>query len=101
MTLDRAGWHTTGDKLKVPDNTGLPALPPYSPGLNPPDGQWVENIWQYLRQHHLANRVFDTCHAIVDACCKASLSDPLAVCLQTANRNPTCHCHKAKGISGS
>jgi transposase len=39
-------------------------LPPYSPELNP-----VENIWQYLRQNHLANRVFDTYDAILDACC--------------------------------
>lgn len=39
-------------------------LPPYSPELNP-----VENVWQYLRQNHLANRVFDSYDAIVDACC--------------------------------
>ena len=55
MTLDGTGWHTAGDKRKVPDNISLLALPPYSPELNP-----VENIWQYLRQNHLANRVFDT-----------------------------------------
>ena len=66
MTLDGAGWHPAGDKLKVPDNISLPALPPYSPKLDP-----VENIWQHLRQNHLANRVFDTCDAIVDACCEA------------------------------
>ena len=66
MTLDGAGWHTAGDEPKVPDNISLPALPPYSPALNP-----VENIWQYLRQNHLANRVFDTCEAIVEACCEA------------------------------
>jgi len=66
MTLDGAGWHTAGDKLKVPDNISLLALPPYSPELNP-----VENIWQYLRQNHLANRVFDTYDAIVEACCEA------------------------------
>jgi len=28
-------------------------------------------IWQYLRQNYLANRVFDTYEAIVDACCDA------------------------------
>jgi len=37
-------------------------LPPKSPELNP-----VENIWQYLRQTWLANRVFDTYGAILDA----------------------------------
>jgi transposase len=38
-------------------------LPPYSPELNP-----VENIWQYLRQNYLANRVFTSYTAILDAC---------------------------------
>jgi hypothetical protein len=28
-------------------------------------------IWQYLRQNYLANRVFETYEAIVDACCAA------------------------------
>ena len=55
-----------GDKLKVPDNISLLALPPCSSELNP-----VEKIWQYLRQNHLANRVFDTCEAIVEARCEA------------------------------
>jgi hypothetical protein len=65
-SLDGAGWHQAGGKLKVPDNISLLALPPYSPELNP-----VENVWQFLRQNYLANRVFDTCDAIVDACCDA------------------------------
>jgi hypothetical protein len=34
--------------------------------LNP-----VENIWKFLRQNHLSNRVLDSCAAIVDACCAA------------------------------
>ena len=66
VTLDGAGWHQTGGKLKLPDNISLLPLPPYSPELNP-----VENIWQFLRQNHLANRVFDTYTDIVDACCNA------------------------------
>ncbi len=66
ITLDGAGWHQPGGKLEVPHNISLLALPPYSPELNP-----VENIWQYLRQNHLANRVFDTYDEIVDACCDA------------------------------
>ena len=66
ITLDGAGWHQSGGKLKLPDNISLLALPPYSPELNP-----VENIWQFLRQNYLANRVFDTYAAIVDACCDA------------------------------
>lgn len=66
ITLDGAGWHQVGGKLKLPDNISLLPLPPYSPELNP-----VENVWQFLRQNHLANRVFDTYTAIVDACCEA------------------------------
>ena len=38
-------------------------LPPYSSELNP-----VENIWRFLRQNHLANRVLDSYDAIIDAC---------------------------------
>ena len=66
LTLDGAGWHRPGGKLKMPHNISLLPLPPYSPELNP-----VENVWQYLRQNHLANRVFETYTAIVDACCEA------------------------------
>lgn len=41
-------------------------LPSRSPELNP-----VENVWQYLRQYWLSNRVFDTYDAIIDAACQA------------------------------
>lgn len=64
--LDGAGWHQTGGKLNVPDNISLLKLPAYSPELNP-----VENVWQYLRQNQLSNRIFDSYTAIVDACCDA------------------------------
>jgi hypothetical protein len=30
-----------------------------------------ENVWQFLRQNYLANRVYDTDAALVDACCDA------------------------------
>lgn len=66
LILDGAGWHQTGGKLRVPDNITLLHLPPYCPELNP-----VENIWQYLRQNYLANRVFDSYDQIVEACCTA------------------------------
>ena len=66
ITLDGAGWHQTGGRLHVPDNVSLLHLPPYSPELNP-----VENVWQFLRQDYLANRIFKTYNAIVDACCEA------------------------------
>jgi len=66
VTLDGAGWHRSREKLKVPGNISLLLLPPYAPELNP-----QENIWQYLRQNYLANRVFEDTKAIVDACCRA------------------------------
>jgi transposase len=66
VVLDRAGWHKIGGRLRVPDNISLLPLPSYSPELNP-----VENVWQFLRQNQLSNRVFDTYITIVDACCDA------------------------------
>ena len=61
IILDKAGWHTT-PKLKLPNNLSLVSLPPACPELNS-----AENIWQYLRQTYLSNRVFETYTAIVDA----------------------------------
>ena len=65
VILDRAPWHRSGD-LQIPDNITLTLLPPRSPELNP-----VENVWQFLRQTWLANRVFDTYDDILNACCDA------------------------------
>jgi hypothetical protein len=66
ITLDGAGWHRQGGRLRLPHNISLLPLPAYSPELNP-----QENIWQFLRQNYLANRVYASYTAIVDACCKA------------------------------
>lgn len=66
ITLDGAGWHQIGGRLKVPENISLLPLPPYSPELNP-----VENIWQFLRQNFLAQQLFENYDDIVEACCQA------------------------------
>lgn len=66
VIVDGAGWHKPGGRLRQPDNISMLVLPPYSPELNP-----QENIWQFLRQNYLSNRVFATYSAIVDACCAA------------------------------
>ena len=66
VVLDGAGWHQTGGNLRLPANISLLHLPPYSPELNP-----VENIWEYLRENQLSNRVYDSYDTIVDACCAA------------------------------
>ena len=34
-------------------------------------GQRVENVWHYLRQNWLSNRVFDSYEAILEAGCDA------------------------------
>jgi hypothetical protein len=65
VVLDQAGWHTIG-KLRVPENLSLLPLPPKSPELNP-----VENVWQFLRQKKLSNRIFGSYGAIVAAACDA------------------------------
>jgi transposase len=65
LLLDRAGWHTTGH-LVVPKNLTLVLLPSRAPELNP-----VENVWQYLRQTWLSNRVFESYEAIIEAACEA------------------------------
>jgi hypothetical protein len=65
LVVDGAGWHGS-DALAVPDTISLLKLPPYAPELNP-----VENVWQFLRANKLANRLYDTYQAIVDACCQA------------------------------
>src|SRR5262249_2003768 len=65
ILLDQAGWH--GAKaLVVPNNISLVPLPPRAPELN---GQ--ENIWQFMRQNWLSNRIFTSFDDIVDHCCYA------------------------------
>jgi transposase len=65
LILDRAGWLTTG-KLAVPPNITLLPLPPRAPELNP-----VENIWQFIRDNWLSNRIFRSYDEIVALCCEA------------------------------
>lgn len=65
VILDQAGWHTSG-KLEIPDNITLLPLPPRSPELNP-----VENLWQFIRDNWLSNRIFKSYEQIVDICCRA------------------------------
>jgi hypothetical protein len=65
ILLDQAGWH--GAKaLVVPNNISLVPLPPRAPELN---GQ--ENIWQFMRQNWLSNRIFKSFDDIVNHCCYA------------------------------
>jgi putative transposase len=65
LLLDRAGWHLSA-KLDVPANVTLLPLPPKAPELNP-----VENIWQFIRDNWLSNRVFRSYNDILDHCAHA------------------------------
>lgn len=65
LLLDQAGWHTTA-KLAVPANITLLPLPPRCPELNP-----QENVWQFIRNNWLSNRVFQSYADILDHCCDA------------------------------
>lgn len=65
LVLDRAGWHTT-PKLPQFPNVSLLPLPAGSPELNP-----AEQVWQQLRDRHLANRYYDGYEQIVHASCDA------------------------------
>ena len=65
LLVDQAGWHLSA-RLVVPANITIIPLPPKCPELNP-----VENIWQYMRENWLSNRVFKSYDDIVDHCCYA------------------------------
>ena len=65
LLLDQAGWHLSGS-LNVPPNITLIRLPAKCPELNP-----QENVWQFIRDNWLSNRVFDDIHALIDHCCDA------------------------------
>ena len=65
LLVDQAGWHIT-DKLNMPANITIMPLPPKCPELNP-----TENVWQFIRDNWLSNRVFKSYDDIVDHCCEA------------------------------
>jgi transposase len=63
--LDQAGWHLSR-RLVVPENITLVPLPPKCPELNP-----VENIWQFLRENWISNRILASYENLLDHCCFA------------------------------
>ncbi len=58
-------WHLT-PKLVVPDNITIVPLPARCLELNP-----QENVWQFMRDNWLSNRVFTSYDNIVDHRCYA------------------------------
>jgi transposase len=65
LLVDQAGWHLSHD-LVVPPNITLVPLPPKCPELNP-----IENVWQFMRDNWLSNRVFRSYDDILAHCCSA------------------------------
>ncbi|BCH67832.1 transposase (plasmid) [Agrobacterium vitis] len=65
LIMDQAGWHMS-NTLVVPDNITILPLPPKSPELNP-----VENLWHFMRENWLSNRIFKSYDDIVAHCCDA------------------------------
>ena len=65
LILDQAGWHISAG-LIIPANITLLPLPAKCPELNP-----VENVWQFMRDNWLSNRVFKSYDDILDHCCFA------------------------------
>ena len=65
VIVDQAGWHFS-NALDVPENITMLPLPPKSPELNP-----VENVWQFMRDNWLSNRIFTSYDDILDHCCFA------------------------------
>lgn len=65
VLMDGAGWHTNSLDEDF-DNVIVIKIPPYSPELNP-----IEQVWSWLRQHHLANQCFKNYDDIIDKVCDA------------------------------
>jgi hypothetical protein len=65
LLVDHTGWHLS-HRLIIPHNITIVPLPPKCPELNP-----VENIWQFMRDNWLSNRVLQSDENIIDHCCDA------------------------------
>jgi hypothetical protein len=65
ILVDQAGWHLSAG-LSVPPNISLILPPAKCPELSP-----QENVWQFIRDNWLSNRVFTSFDDLVDYCCDA------------------------------
>ena len=65
LLVDQAGWHLS-HALVVPPNIIIVPLPPKCPELNP-----AENVWQFMRDNWLSNRVFQSATDNLDHCSHA------------------------------
>ncbi|WP_066018775.1 IS630 family transposase [Endozoicomonas atrinae] len=65
VLLDRAGFHMAQNLPKF-ENVSLLWLPACAPELNS-----SERLWEWMREHDLANKAFSCYEDIVDCCCEA------------------------------
>ena len=65
LLVDRAGWHLS-PQLKVPSTLTLVPLPSRAPELNS-----MDQVWEFMRDNRLSNRIFGSYEAILDHCCEA------------------------------
>ena len=65
VRVDQAGWHQS-KRLVVPTNITLVPLPAKAPALNP-----VKNIWPFMRENWISNRIVTSYPDILDHCCAA------------------------------
>ena len=65
LLVDQAAWHLSGQLIMPPNITLIPS-PAKCPELNP-----QENLWQFMRDNWLSNRIFKSFDDIVDHCCDA------------------------------
>jgi hypothetical protein len=63
LPVNQADWHLSG-ALSIPPNITIVPLPAKCPELNP-----QENVWQFMRENWLSNRVFNptTTSSLTDA----------------------------------
>ena len=65
LLVDQAAWHVS-EKLVVPTNITIVPLPAKCPELNS-----QENVWQFMRENWLSNRIFTSYDNLVDHCAHA------------------------------
>ena len=66
MIMDGAGWHKDFQYLlKEAQNIEIILQPPYSPELNP-----VEKLWQYIKDHTIKNRIYETIEELEEKICE-------------------------------
>jgi transposase len=85
LLADQAGWHMS-TRLVVPPNITIIALPPKCPELNP-----VENVWQFMRDNWLSNRVFKSYDISSTIAAKLGTSSPISPggsCLSGCDSGP-------------